>query len=106
MTTSSLHLSGETSRGCDRPVTFLDVDRFRCRNCSWETPPCPPDRCTAAVCSCGAAVFHESTVVLVGFLDDHEPGRRPGCDRVEVGADLDEVRRRFTTPEAEGVLFL
>jgi hypothetical protein len=62
--------------------------------------------CIAAVCSCGGAVFHESPIVIEGFLADHTPGRRPGCVRLESGAELDEVRRRFSTAEAEGVLFL
>jgi hypothetical protein len=64
------------------------------------------DECRAAVCSCGAAVFHESRAVVSGFVADHTPGRRDDCTRVEVGPSLDEVRRRFRTPEAEGVLFL
>jgi hypothetical protein len=60
----------------------------------------------AAVCSCGAAVLHEDVGVVDGFVADHEPGRRVCCTRVETGRALDEVRRRFTTAEAEGVLFL
>jgi hypothetical protein len=91
---------------CVRPETFYDVDRFRCRNCAWETTPRDPDSCVAAVCACGATVFHESQNVIEGFLAFHEPGRRPTCTRVETGQVLDEVRGRFATAEQLGVLFL
>ncbi len=101
MSGASFHVSG-----CEHPDTFFDVDRFRCRGCDWQTTPRDPARCIAAVCSCGGAVFHESTIVVEGFIADHTPGRRPGCDRVETGTDLDEVRARFATAEQLGVLFL
>jgi hypothetical protein len=60
----------------------------------------------AAVCSCGAAVLHEDPALVAGFTADHLPGRRLGCTRVETGPSLDVVRHRFSTAEAEGVLFL
>jgi hypothetical protein len=111
MTTADPTTTTEPATGldCARPDTFHDGTRYRCRNCGWHTPPSPvhpPARAVAAVCSCGAAVFHESPAVVEGFLAFHRPGTRPTCTRVESGPELDEVRARFQTAEQLGVLFL